>query len=163
MMSMNQSKKIEEIKVDENEKPKKRFIIYPDFHLMKLWELTISLILLMTCIVTPLDIALPNTSAKQFYDVFNIISDLMFLADMIVNFCTAYYDEEMEIVDDRKKIAKRYVYSWFFVDFLAIFPFSALFNTGDQYNELIRVTRLGKISRIIKLLRLVRIIKVIRN
>jgi len=42
---------------------------------------------------------------------------------------SAYYDDDMDVVDDRKMIAKTYLGSWFTIDFLAIFPFSIIFGS----------------------------------
>lgn len=55
----------------------------------------------------------------------------MFLLDMIIIFNSAYYDEEMEIVDNRKAIAKAYLNGWFSVDLLAIIPFSEMMNAAN--------------------------------
>jgi hypothetical protein len=51
-----------------------------------------------------------------------------------VIFNTAFYDEDVELIDDRKDIAASYIQGWFVVDLLAIIPFDQLINSGGDYN-----------------------------
>ena len=53
----------------------------------------------------------------------NFIIDFFFLVDMILTFYSAFYDENLMIVDNKKQIAKRYLQGWFTIDLLAIIPF----------------------------------------
>ena len=84
--------------------------------------------------------------------------DFFFLIDIILNFNTAYYDEDFAIIEDRCEIAKSYLTGWFIIDVLAIFPFDVLMN-ANQMNGMVRLTRLSRLYKVIKLLRLVRIFK----
>ena len=99
-------------------------------------------------IITPYRIA--------FYDIDSIgwiiadtTVDLLFLADLILNFFFAYYDEDEKLIYDRKKIALKYLTGWFIIDFVAIVPFG-LFQSRD-YNSLSRLTRLPRLYRLLKL------------
>jgi hypothetical protein len=40
-----------------------------------------------------------------------------------VIFNTAFYNDDSEIIDDRKEIASSYARGWFSIDLLAIIPF----------------------------------------
>lgn len=142
-------------------------MLYPDQKHKQIWDFFVSLLLLVTSVYTPIDIAFQSERKTREQmtggEIFNLVTDLLFLVDIIINFNSAFYDDDMEIVDDRKRVAKQYVMSWFIIDLLAIFPFSFVFGSDDSYNSLIRITRLGKISRIVKLMKIVRILKVIKN
>ena len=61
---------------------------------------------------------------------------MLFLVDILVNFSAAYYTEDMDLVDDRKTIAKSYLTGWFAIDTLAIIPFDLLVgsNGSGDYN-----------------------------
>lgn len=59
--------------------------------------------------------------------------DLLFLIDVIVIFNTAYYDEDVDLIDSRKTIAKMYLKGWFTVDMLAIIPFDTILNATEDY------------------------------
>ena len=48
--------------------------------------------------------------------------DLIFLCDLLVNFFSAFEDDKMVLIDDRKKIISSYFRGWFAIDFLSIFP-----------------------------------------
>jgi hypothetical protein len=41
---------------------------------------------------------------------------------MVVNFTTAYYDEDFKLIIDRKSIIKKYLKGFFILDFIAIVP-----------------------------------------
>lgn len=84
--------------------------------------------------------------------VIDSIIDFFFGADMILNFFMAYYDASEDIVDNRSKIACRYIKSWFIVDLISIFPISQIMNT-DDYSSLARIARLPKLYRLIKVFR----------
>ena len=55
----------------------------------------------------------------------NFIVDCCFAIDIIVNFFSASYDLNYNIVEDLKSIAKHYIYGWFFLDLGAIIPFDS--------------------------------------
>ena len=42
--------------------------------------------------------------------------------DILVVFNTAYYETEVILVEDRKKIARNYIYDQFFPDLTALIP-----------------------------------------
>ena len=50
--------------------------------------------------------------------------------DILVVFNTAYYDDDVDLVDDRKQIAKTYVKGWFTIDLLAIIPFDKIISSA---------------------------------
>ena len=82
----------------------------------------LTLVLIFTCMVTPYRVAFIEEET-QTWNVINIIIDSMFFIDIILIFNSAYYENEFELVDDRKKIAKNYLKSWFMFDLLAVIPF----------------------------------------
>ena len=51
--------------------------------------------------------------------------DVLFGIDIIVNFLSAYYDEDFILNDGLKIIAYNYVRTWLLIDLVAIFPFNA--------------------------------------
>ena len=75
------------------------------------------------------------------WDIFDYCVDIMFFLDVIVNLLTSYYDNEENLVTDRKvtiksilikflkikfqfkkKIIKNYILGWFSIDILASLP-----------------------------------------
>ena len=96
------------------------------------------------------------------WQIFSDIIDFMFLIDIFVIFNTAYYDEYLQIVEDRKMIAKKYLTGWFAIDTLAILPFDRIMN-ASKTNNLLRFARIGRLYKLVKLTRLLRVLKIIRN
>ena len=88
--------------------------------------------------------------------------DTLFMMDIIVIFNTAYYDEYLQIIDNRKLIVKQYLTGWFTIDILAIIPFNLILN-ATKTNQLVRFARVGRLYKLVKLTRLLRILKILRN
>ena len=64
----------------------------------------------------------------------------MFLVDLIINFLSAYEDEDKKIIDDPKKIAYEYLVGWFTIDLIAVAPINYIItdddnNSGSNYNK----------------------------
>ena len=49
--------------------------------------------------------------------------DILFGIDIVVNFISAVEDSNGRLIVDHKTIAKNYMSGWFWLDFLACFPF----------------------------------------
>lgn len=64
--------------------------------------------------------------------IIDLIVDLMFIADILINFRTSYLHNG-EAVMDQKKIAINYLKSWFAIDTIAAIPFDLLlFGSGTS-------------------------------
>ena len=127
-----------------------------------MWDLWMTLVLLITCLVTPLNIAFSTDEDSITVVVLDMIVDILFGIDIIIIFNTAYYDQDVELIDNRKDIAKYYVTGWFTVDVLAIIPFDRIMNAAD-FNQLARVARVGRLYKLVKLTKLFRILKVMKE
>lgn len=91
-------------------KNKKRCILYPEDKFKSIWDIIMTLVLLGACIATPLQIAFSNEKITNLLD--NPVSfgiDCLFFLDIILIFNTAYYNEEMEMIQDRKSIMNNYL------------------------------------------------------
>ena len=58
---------------------------------------------------------------------FELISDIIFLIDLIINFFLEYYTETNKLIKNRKKIIKNYLRGWFFFDFLSALPMNIIY------------------------------------
>ena len=54
--------------------------------------------------------------------IMDMIVDLLFVIDIIVNFISAYETVEGELIVNLKSIALNYAEGWFVIDFIAVFP-----------------------------------------
>jgi hypothetical protein len=106
---------------------RKSYILYPSDKFMVTWEIFVSLILLATCALTPLNFAFQKEFlAHTSYQVLNYIIDIFFFVDIIVNFNLAFTNEMQEMVDLRKEIFFNYFTGWFFIDLMSILPIDLL-------------------------------------
>lgn len=67
-----------------------------------------SIILLITCIISPVNLAFV-TNHNLPMRVVDITIDVLFAIDMVVIFNSTIYTSKMKVIDDRKKIAKNYL------------------------------------------------------
>lgn len=75
----------------------------------------------------------PESSHANPLVIIDLIVDLMFIADILINFRTTYLHNG-EVVTNQKKIAINYVKGWFVIDTIAAVPFDLLLfgsGTGD--------------------------------
>ena len=86
-------------------------LIYPDSKRKARWDLWITLVLLITCIMTPLSIAfVKDSNNKGEFEwgiilILELFFDFNFLVDIFVNFTSCIYMNEVDLIDDPKFIA----------------------------------------------------------
>jgi len=127
----------------------------------------ICLILVMACTL-PYRLAFLSAEWSLGWAIFDLLVDLFFLFDLMLNFRTAYY-EDGQLVTTSKAIAINYVRGWFGLDLISSFPFdwfvtglslSAPESTesydGSGYGGLLDLLRIFKALRLLRLLRFTR-------
>lgn len=65
-------------------------------------------------------------------EIIDLIVDIMFIVDIIINFRTTYVNENDEVVSHPGKIAIYYFKGWFFIDMIAAIPFDLLLVNTDN-------------------------------
>lgn len=68
-------------------------MFYPEDRFKNIWDLIVSIILIFTCIVTPVRIAFVDKDTIE-WSIALYSMDVMFLIDMLVIFNSAYLTEE---------------------------------------------------------------------
>lgn len=107
-----------------------RWIISPMDSTYRCWETFMVLLVAYSAWVYPFEVAFLNssagTSSKPLCIADNIV-DLFFGIDIILTFFVAYIDPRTQLlVLDSKKIAIRYLSTWFLMDLASTLPFEAL-------------------------------------
>ena len=97
-----------------------------------------------------------------------MVTDVLFLFDIIIIFNTALMDEDSGLNQNRKDIACEYLFGWFILDTVAIIPFNAIIGlfqdeSGEVNNDLIRVARFGRLYKLVKLTKLLRVLKIAKE
>jgi len=137
-------------------------LIYPRNPWKEKWDFIIVIVLLITCVFTPLNLAFSWHKATNWSNYLNNIIDFFYLCDIIIIFNSAYYENDVDLVEDRKKISLNYLTGWFTIDILSIIPFDMVFKKSE-FNKLARVARVGRLYKLVKLTKLIRILKVMKE
>ncbi|CAB1450615.1 unnamed protein product [Pleuronectes platessa] len=108
------------------------------------WDWLILLLVIYTAIFTPYSAAfLLNDIEEQRrrecgyscspLNVVDLIVDIMFIVDILINFRTTYVNINEEVVSHPAKIAIHYFKGWFLIDMVAAIPFDLLiFGSGSD-------------------------------
>ena len=107
-------------------------------------------LLIYATTVTPYRVAFVDQDSIVWIIIDSIV-DFFFLCDLVLNFFFAYYDEDEELVFDRKKLAIKYLKTWFLIDLVAIIPFNFMFAGDRDYSSLSRLARLPRLYRLLKI------------
>jgi hypothetical protein len=80
----------------------------PNSRFKHYWDLVLLVLVLYYAIIIPLQLAFEVRTS----DAVEIIFDFVFMADMVINFRTTFYDEQNQIVLSDRVVAMRYLKSW---------------------------------------------------
>jgi hypothetical protein len=107
-------------------------VINPEDKFKASWDMIILLFVIITCIYAPLSLAFNNSSQATRYIILDWVINIFFIADIIINCMTAYYDDEFNIVKNHKLIIRKYLMSRFIIDFIAVIPFDSMISNEDD-------------------------------
>lgn len=139
------------------------WIIMPDNSFKRFFDVIVALIIIYSAIVLPYNIAFEDTESNSEEIIDNVFNAILFV-DIIINFFSAYVDNEDNIVKNRKRIVKTYLKTWFIIDLLSVLPINYFFQqTTAKYNALLRLSRIPKLYRLIRLTKLFRMIKILKK
>ena len=80
-----------------------------------------TIILIFSCIEIPYNLAfIPDDNIS--FIILETVASFFFALDILFNFCTAVYDSDYKLIEDRKEIAFLYIKSWFLLDLISIIP-----------------------------------------
>ena len=139
-------------------------MFYPEDDFKMAWDLGITIVLLVACILTPLSIAF-EVNEKNHWSGMKIaetIIDILFLMDMIIIFNSAYYKNDVDLIEDRAIICCEYLKGWFTIDLVSIIPIDLIFNVGG-FTHMLRITRVGRLTKLVKLAKLLRVLKIMKD
>ncbi|TRY84800.1 hypothetical protein DNTS_008978 [Danionella cerebrum] len=146
------------------------WIIHPYSDFRFYWDLLMLLLMVGNLIILPVGITFFKEENTPSWIIFNVVSDTLFLADLVLNFRTGIVKEDStEILLDPKEIRVRYLKSWFLVDFVSSIPVDYIFLMVDleagldsEVYRTARALRIVRFTKILSLLRLLRLSRLIR-
>ncbi|XP_060103953.1 potassium voltage-gated channel subfamily H member 2 [Heteronotia binoei] len=130
------------------------------------WDWLILLLVIYTAIFTPYSAAFLLNDGDEVQrracgyscsplNVVDLIVDIMFIIDILINFRTTYVNSNEEVVSHPAKIAIHYFKGWFLIDMVAAIPFDLLiFGSGSE--ETTTLIGLLKTARLLRLVRVAR-------
>ncbi|ETE63726.1 Potassium/sodium hyperpolarization-activated cyclic nucleotide-gated channel 2, partial [Ophiophagus hannah] len=119
-------------------------------------------------IIIPVGITFFKEETTAPWIVFNVVSDTFFLMDLVMNFRTGIVIEDnTEIILDPERIKKKYLKTWFVVDFVSSIPVDYIFlivekGMDSEMYKTARALRIVRFTKILSLLRLLRLSRLIR-
>lgn len=144
-----------------------KYMIHPDSRFKSFWGVYVGILLIYTALIMPFVLAFVNTGEYDVWFFLDVILDLSFFTDIIINLFSAYYKSDGGLEIRRKLIFLTYLKSWLVIDFLSCVPFGLLDNSAAQENnsgyqndyknilKLLRLPKLYRVFRIFKLLKMV--------
>lgn len=158
-----------------------KYIFYPESNFIISWEILFLFLCLHQAVEIPYRVCF-TVITVGIWGIADIIIDLLFIIDVLLNFNVAYYSTGVLILD-RKLIAMNYLKSWFALDLVSSIPY-ALFISPSIYFDFtwnqniiskmdleealdhsssthttVLLIRLMKLLRLLKLIRLFKISK----
>lgn len=109
---------------DLNSKP---WILSPTDSNYRCWETVMVGLVAYSAWVYPFEVAFMKSYPKRQLFIADNIVNVFFAIDIILTFFVAYFDSRTQLlVYDSKKIAKRYLSTWFIMDVASTIPYEAL-------------------------------------
>ena len=146
---------------DQHKNAPSRVVIEPNSTFKETWDSLILFFILYTATIVPFRIAFVDIYEENVWNylflVVDIIADLVFGVDIIINFLTAYEKPDGTWEYGQKNIAQHYLAGFFVIDLLAIIPYGPILAaaTGDKENfsvyrwyRLVKLIRLAKLSNL---------------
>ena len=129
------------------------------------WRCLLLVVVLYDSVIIPWRVTFGHVAFGWMF-WFEMFLDLLFIIDVILNFLTAYRNEEGRLVTDYRSIARRYLRSWFLPDIISALPLELLvvaFGSFTITSSGILAARSLKLFRLFRLLSLFRLSRISRT
>ncbi|KAI5593417.1 hypothetical protein BDE02_03G014000 [Populus trichocarpa] len=112
---------------NQNPIESKGWIISPVDSRYRCWGTIMAVLVAYSLWVYPFEVAFLNSSPYRALYIADNVVDLFFAVDIVLTFFVAYIDSRTQLlVRDRRKIARRYLSTWFLMDVASTVPFELL-------------------------------------
>jgi hypothetical protein len=135
-------------------------MIGPTSNFRSQWDIAQAFLLIYIAITLPFRLGFDQpTKPWEFWFIFDLLVDLYFWVDIVLNFRTAVYTFEGELEYRPRAVAQLYARGWFPIDLVSCLPFAYLeymMDTSDMNMEQNKMVRMLRMMRLFKLMRLAR-------
>lgn len=97
------------------------YLLHPQEPFMITWQLVVGLGIMYSIVVVPFRLGFSYDAVGAWY-TFELIIDGFFLMDILINFRTAYFNDDRVLIINRRKIFWRYAKGWFIFDLTSSIP-----------------------------------------
>ncbi|GAA51328.1 potassium voltage-gated channel Eag-related subfamily H member 8, partial [Clonorchis sinensis] len=136
-----------------------RFILLHYSIFKIIWDWMILICTFYIAIMVPYNAAFRLGSRAKNLLICDIIVELLFIIDILLNFATTYVSKSGQVVYQIREIAIHYLRGWFFLDLIAAIPFDFIdtvdvretdgFRNGvGQWIQLLKMARLLRLARL---------------
>lgn len=147
--------------VEPPENLTKRWIINSNDQKKIVWDLGIGLLVIYSVLVITYRVSF-GTEPGPFLFAVDIITDIIFGADLLMNFRTSFIDSDGSINTIPTYIASNYLRGWFTVDFLSTAPIDRIIEASVPDNAEARMLKLARFARLFRLMKLTRMLKLFK-
>ncbi|XP_030476838.1 potassium channel AKT2/3 isoform X1 [Syzygium oleosum] len=112
---------------NQNQIESRGWVVSPMDSRYRCWETFMVVLVAYSAWVFPFEVAFLNSSPKRELYIADNVVDAFFAVDIVLTFFVAYIDPRTQLlVIDSRKIATRYLSTWFLMDVASTLPFEAL-------------------------------------
>lgn len=142
-------------------------VIDPNSTFIKVWDGIVVFSLLYTAIVCPFEVAFLQPTWWDSVFTCNRIIDVIFFADL----CTQFFRKVRVSTRNgttwlrtRRRIVKRYLKTWFLIDFVSVIPFDLiLLSMGSRGLSQFKSLKMVRLIRFLRLLRVMKASVIVRH
>ncbi len=150
----------------------KQHLIHPFSWLRTRWDVLLVLVISYNAFVISFRIAFDVSEEVDGLFWFDRFVDLLFIADLFLNFRTGIVTDSGAVVLDPEVIVWTYLRGWFAIDFVSAIPYEVFFIIAapDAYNpelsagmrapSMLRISQMIRIFKAVKMLRILRLSQV---
>ncbi|XP_032093493.1 potassium voltage-gated channel subfamily H member 4 [Thamnophis elegans] len=135
---------------------KSRFILLHYSIFKALWDWLILLATFYVAVTVPYNVCFTDAedslTAARSTIVSDIVVEMLFIVDIVLNFRTTYVSESGQVVYNTRSICLHYVATWFFVDLIAALPFDLLYAFNVPVTYLVHLLKTVRLLRLLRLL-----------
>ncbi|RWV89019.1 hypothetical protein GW17_00048854, partial [Ensete ventricosum] len=136
----------------------KKYVIAPYDPRYRWWQMFLMVLVFYSAWASPFELAFQQVGSGSLL-VFDLVVDVFFAIDIVISFFVAYFNGSTYLlVDDRRKIAKRYLTRpWFVMDVASTVPFQIIYRVltgkrnGGTVFGIVNLLRLWRLRRASKL------------
>ena len=128
------------------------------------WDLLISTLIVLTSFYTPYRLAFIESHSTVLLTS-ELVVDAFFFIDIVLTFCSAYYDGQDVLIDSHRTIVCKYLKFWFYTDLISVIPIELIVDHAAtvEVKDLARVVRMTRLYKMIKMVKLVRMMRIFKQ